>query len=215
MNEDVYKKVDGHFSKYPKRIYPKGQIIIFAEENPEHIFYIVKGKVRKYSIAYNGDEVVVNVFKPPAFFPMSWALNKTKNNFFYKTEGATELHVVPAVDAYNFLIDNPDVTLDLLSRVYVGTEGVLGRMVHLMSGTAKSRLLYELVIECRRYSKDKDKDVSLSVNELDLAARSGLSRETVSREMKKLKDAGLIRLERKTLIVPNVAALEKAVGEEL
>jgi CRP/FNR family transcriptional regulator, cyclic AMP receptor protein len=216
MNEDIFKKVDGHFSKYPKRSYPKGQILIFADENPEHIFYIVKGKIRKYSISYNGDEVVVNVFKPPAFFPMSWALNKDKNSFFYKTETETELHVVPTQDAYDFLIANPDVTLDLLSRVYVGTEGLLGRMVHLMSGTAKSRLLYELVIECRRFGKKGNgKDVALSVNEVDLAARSGLSRETVSREMKKLKTNNLIKLDGKTLIVSNVAALEKAVGGEI
>ncbi|HSW37537.1 MAG TPA: hypothetical protein VLG37_04195 [Candidatus Saccharimonadales bacterium] len=47
MNPDVANKVDQYFSKYPYRSYPRGQILVFADENPEHIFYLVKGKVRK------------------------------------------------------------------------------------------------------------------------------------------------------------------------
>jgi CRP/FNR family transcriptional regulator len=216
MNEAIAQTIHQFFAQYPKRTYPKGQIIVFADEDPEHIFYVESGKVRQYDTSYKGDEVVVNVFKPPAFFPMSSALNKTPNNFFYKTEEPTVLHVVPADEAVTFLKANPDVMLDLLSRLYRGMDGLLGRVVHLMSGTAKSRLMYDLIIECRRFGKAQpDGGFVLRASEQDIAARSGLTRETVSREMKKLKDKKLVEISKDGIKVIDLAALEKLIGTHI
>lgn len=209
MDSDVAVKIEQFFTSFPKRTYPKGQILVFADENPEHVFYLVSGKVRKYDVSYRGDEVITNLFKPPAFFPMAWAINRTPNRYFYKTETKTELHIVPADAAVEFLRENPDVLFDLLARVYRGTEGLEGKLVLLMSGTAKSRLVYEIVTECRRFGDtQKDGSCVLTLSEVDLAARTGLSRETVSREMQKLKESGSVHLRGKTITVSDVAALE-------
>ena len=216
MSVSPADKIHDQFSSYPKRTYPKGQILMSADEDPEHIYYLVKGRVREYDISYRGDEVIVNLFKPGAFFPMSWAINRTANKYFYKTEIETELHVVPADDALEFLKRNPDVLFDLMSRIYRGMDGLLGRIVHLMSGTAKSRLTYELIVECRRFGETtKDGIYKLDVNEVDLAARSGLSRETVSREMQTLKDKGWITYTKKVLFVTDLGSLEHTLGGDI
>lgn len=216
MPTETATKVHDHFSKYPKRSYPKGQILIFADESPDHIFYIVSGKVRVYDVSYRGDEVVINVFKSPAFFPMSWAINKTPNTYFYKTEEPTTVHIVPADDAVEYIKANPDVMLNLLSRLYEGVEGILRRMVHLMSGTARSRVIYDLIIECHRFGTPLSGErYTLNATELDIAARSGLSRETVSREIKKLKKDQLVSVDGHSIIIEDVAALEKLLGIEI
>ena len=213
MDITVEAKIKQYFSKYPHRSYEKGQILVFADESPEHIFYLVKGKVRKYDVSYRGDEVIVNIFQPPSFFPMSWAINRSKNRYFYKTEEATDLHIIPVDDALEFIKANPDVMLDLLSRIYKGMDGLLGRVVHLMSGTAKSRLIYELIIECRRSGKKHSNGTyTLGTNEGDIAARSGLSRETVSREMQQIMEQGAVSIERGGILVKDLAILEKLHG---
>lgn len=208
----IESKVEEAFSKFPKRTYPKGQILVFADETPDHIFYITKGRVRMYAVSYRGDEVIVNIFKPPAFFPMSGVINKSQNKYFYKTETETTLHIVPADAALTFLKENPEVTLDLLGRVYRGVDGLLGRLVHLMSSSAKSRVLYELFIESKRFgTSQQDGSIALDINEVDLAARAGMSRETVSREMKKIKAEGIVELTSKGIVIKDVAALEAKV----
>ena len=53
----------------------------------------------------------------------------------------------------------------------------------------------------------------LSVSELDLAARAGMSRETVNREIHKIKKDKLVKIEKNRIIVSDLAALEAAVGE--
>lgn len=217
MGADIDQKVRAYFSTFPKRTYPKGHILIFAGENPEHILYLVAGKVRKYDVSFRGDEVVVNVFKPGAFFPMSWAINQNGNDFFYKTEDEAVIHLVPADKALEFLEANPDVMLDLLSRLYRGMDGVLGRMVQLMAGNAKNRLAYELLVECRRFGETDDRGgYRVKISEVDLAARAGLTRETVSREIQKLKEKKVVKFQaNKTLVVNDMAALEAELDKEL
>ena len=213
MPNDIATKIHENLSRYPKRSYPKGQILVFADESPGHIFYITKGRVRQYDISYRGDEIIVNIFKPPAFFPVSWALNRTPNKYFLKAETDTEAHMVPLDNARRFLEDNPDVALDLLARLYRGIEGLTGRLVHLMSGTAGSRLIYELIIECRRFGRPQPGGgILLEASETDLAARSGLSRETVSRQIRKLKTQGRLRLDGQRIVVTDLTGLEAALG---
>jgi CRP-like cAMP-binding protein len=76
--------------------------------------------------------------------------------------------------------------------------------------------MYELLVECRRFGKQQAQgSYLLRTNESDLAARSGLSRETVSREMQKLKESGWVVLTNKGIEIADVAQLEKSLGEEI
>jgi len=113
----------------------------------------LSGKVTQYDISYRGDEIVINIFKAPAFFPMAWAINKTENKYFFKVEDKSIIRVAPPEEVVFFLKQNPEVMFNLLSRVYRGIEGILARTVHLMAGSARSRLMYELLIECRRFGQ--------------------------------------------------------------
>lgn len=204
----VVDKLDTFFATYPLRTYPKGQILVFANEAPSHIFYVISGRVRKYDISYRGDEVIVNIFQHPSFFPMSWAINQTKNSYFYATETLVQVRVASPGDVIKFVKENPDVMYDLLSRLYKGTEGLLGRVVQLMAGTARSRLVYELIIEAKRFGKRlPDGSYVLDVTEADLAARSGMSRETVSREFSKLAKESLVHGGREGIIIHDLELL--------
>lgn len=214
--DDSASKVTAFFSQYKLRTFGKGQVLIFDDDDAPYVFHLVSGQVKMYDTTYRGDEVILNIFKPPAFFPMSLAINKTHNPYIYEAETVVEARRAPADEVVAFLHANPDVTFDLLSRLYKGVDGLLGRMAHLMSGSAKSRLAYELVIECRRFGKQqKDGSCLLATKEVELAGRAGLSRETVSREMQKLIAAGYVTTSPQGLRVSNVDTLEQELGTHL
>lgn len=197
------------FSHYPLRTYPKDQILLHANENPPHIFYIESGKVRQYDISYRGDELIINIFKTGAFFPMLWALTEIDNRYFFSADSELAVRIVPVNDIIKFLKSNPDELFDLLTRVYIGIDGVLGRLVRLMSSSARGRLLFELVLECRRFGqKMADGSYEIKLNEHDLAARSGLSRETVSREMQKINKDHVVKITHNSMTIYDVKYLE-------
>jgi len=142
MPSQVANKIERFFSNYPLKHYRKGELLILADEDPKHIFHLTTGQVREYDISEKGDEIVVNVFKPPAFFPMSWAINKTPNRYFFEAAADVTARLAPPDEALAFLKTNPDVMFDLLSRLYIGSNGLLRRMAHLMGGSARSRLIF-------------------------------------------------------------------------
>ena len=215
MDESVANKINEFFSQYRSRQYVKGQILILNGDEPDYIYHLVKGNVKQYDVTYRGDEIILNIFKPPAFFPMSVVINQTSNPYIYEAETDIELHQAPAQDVVAFLKANPDVVYDLLSRVYRGIDGMLGRLTFLMAGNAKSRLVYELIVEARRFGEQDGNSYFLTITEKDLGARAGLSRETVSREIGKLKREKLVESKSKGLLITDMPALEKKLGQEI
>jgi CRP-like cAMP-binding protein len=214
VKTDVANKVERFFGQYKLRTYPRGQVLILNGDNTNFIFHLVEGKVKMYDITYKGDQIVLHVYKPPAFFPMTMAINKSPNPFMYEAETAIQVHRAPAGEVIEFLHDNPDVMYELLARVYRRVEGLTGRIVQLMSGTAQSRLLFELLLDARRFGvNDTDgPGCSLSITERELGARAGLSRETVSREITKLKQNNLITLGRKGIHISDLQKMEQKLG---
>lgn len=216
MTATIPDKISQFFTDFPLRGYRKRELLIRPEEPLLHVFYLVEGHVSEYDVAPNGTEVVINVFKPGAFFPMSAALNNTLNGYFFEASTKVKVHAVPPDSATQFLQDNPDVTLDLLKRVYRGVDGVLRRMAHLMGGDAKSRLLFELLNAAYRFGEPQpDGSISLDLKESDLARHSGLARETVNRNIQDLKAAGLLEVGQGVIVLKDTKQLEALLGAEL
>lgn len=202
MDREVAIKIDDFFGQYRTRKYSKGQVLILNEDEAQYVYQLVSGSVKQYDVTYRGDELILNIYKAPSFFPMSLALNKTPNPYIYEAATDIEVRQAPADEAVQFLKDNPNVTFDLLKRVYRGIDGLLGRVAQLMSGSVKSRLMYEIVIECSRFGEcDKNGNCTIRLNESDLASRAGLSRETVSREIHKLSEEKLLKLANGKIII--------------
>lgn len=214
MEVSVSDKVEHFFEKFSLRKYAKGQILLLSGDHSENIYFLLEGKVKVYDVNYRGDEVILNVFKPGAFFPMSQAINKDSSNpYIYEAETDIMLRQAPNDAVVSFIKDNPDVMFDLLSRVYKGADGLLGRMAYLMSSSARSRLMYELLIEIKRFGKEIAQNKwEIHISEKDLGARAGLTRETVSREMQKLKKENLITAESKRFIINDFELLQTKLG---
>ncbi|MEK7092210.1 MAG: Crp/Fnr family transcriptional regulator [Patescibacteria group bacterium] len=209
MNKTVSKKIESFFVRYKHQTYKKGEILIRADEYPSGVFYLKEGVVKEYAISKKGEEVVVNIFKPGSFFPMSWAINSTPNNFYFEAVSRVEAWKAPKEPVLEFIKSNPDVLYDLTSRVYKGIDDVLMRSAYLMFGNAYERLIQELVIQSKRFGVTRGHFLDLRTSEKDLASQSGLTRETVSRELKTLKDKGFVVFNKHILTIKNLRELEK------
>lgn len=209
MNQQITDKLTKYFSKYELKKYPKGKLITLANQEPAGISLLVSGLVEQYDITPEGNKLTVNVYKPPAFFPMSWAINKTPNAYFFGALTDVELKQADADETVAFLKANPDVMFDLLSRVYRGTDALLRRLMLAASGIAASRLIFELLIEAYRFgTENNDGMVLVKVKQSVLAARSGLARETVSRELHKLEQESLITRSKQEITI-DIKSLEQ------
>jgi CRP-like cAMP-binding protein len=215
MDADIIARLDAFFAEDRKKSFKKDEIIIFPHEDPTGVMYLEQGLIEQYDITPEGHKVTVNIFKPHAFFPMSWAMNATPNTYFYAALSDVEMKIAQPPRVIEFLQNNPDILLNLLSRVYKGTDALLQRLVIASSGVASARLAFELLIEGYRFgTQQADEGLFIALKRGTLAARSGLARETVSRELHKFEHEGFIVL-KKGGIELNVAKLEARLQLEV
>jgi len=209
MQSSATKTVENFFSKYTLRRFKKGQVLILDGEGTNKVYYLVSGRVKVYDISYRGDEIILNAFPPGTFFPVALLVNKAPNRYIYEAESDIEVRQAPTADVIALLHSEPSVVYLLLSQQYTRLDDILGRMSHLMASSAKRRLIYELLLECRYYGKLQPggKHI-LHITEKDIGARAGLSRETVSREINKLKREKLVGVDHNIITILNMAELE-------
>jgi len=208
MDKQLTDRISQFFAPYPNRLYTKGQSLIWHDENPPGVIYLLAGTVGQYDINKNGQKIMLNIFKPSAFFPLSWAINHTPNVYFFEALSDVECKIAPAERVVDFLQLNSDVTFDLLGRVFKGTDGLLKRLNEAMTGTARSQLMLELAISTYRFGiLNADGSHTIKIKTTELATRTGMSRETISRELKKLAEQDIITNNRGHITVHNVDML--------
>lgn len=208
MDAEIKTILADFFDSYPKRKYVSGNTFIWANDDPPGIIYLESGNVSQYSIGENGQKVILNIYKPKAFFPMSWAINKTPNKYFFEAASDVECRIAPSEEVLKFVKQQPKVVLDLLSRLYKGVDGLLMRMTELSVGNARSQLLLELMISAHRFGKlNQDGSAEVNIKVTELGHRTGMARETVSRELAHLVAEGLVQKRGGQLYIPKVEAL--------
>ncbi len=210
MKPATHQAIDDFFSEYPVKHYKKGHILILAGERTPSALYLTEGKIRVYDVTYRGEEIVINSFQPPAFFPLSLIINSSVTRYIYEASTDITVKQAPVADAMRFLETHPPVVFDLLSYLYKALDGVLERMVHFISSGAKNRLVYSLIAECKQFGElQNDGSYVVAISEKELGSRAGLSRETVSREARVLKIAKLIEVHHSSIVIPNLKRLER------
>ncbi len=208
MNRDIFEKLSSFFTKFKSTNLKKGENLLRADEVPAGVYFLQEGLVKQYFLTHKGDEFIVNVFKSGSFFPMPWAINNIKNTFYFEASTDAKVFIAPKEKAVSFLKDNPDVMFDLLSRIYRGIDGVFLKMAYMMSGDAYERLVNVLLIHAKRFGKEENGQIKILINEKDLSNQIGIRRETVSRQLKKLKEKNLAVFDKGEIIIPNLQRFE-------
>jgi len=209
MDVKISTKLQAFFTQYKQQRYRKGEILIRAGDEPQEVFYLKKGIVRQYAISKDGEEQTLNLYKPTSFFPLMWAVNDTPNTYYFEAVVDVEVHRSPKEQVIKFLKKEPEVMYDLISRLYKGVHGLLTRIEYLQSGDAYTKVIYALLNASYRFGEQKSNtSVHLRITHREIAALTGLTKETISRECTKLEEKGLIKNTNHIVLIKDIQKLE-------
>ncbi len=208
MENQIKQKINTFFAQYSTRTYKKGQILITPDRPTQEILCLTNGIVRCYCISKNGSELTLNLFKPTSFFPVGTAINDAPNKYYYDALSPVTVAVAPKKAFLLFLETEHDVAFNLLQRIYRGLEGYFLRMENLLSGEASIKTVTELLIQARRFGQQTDQGYELKMTQAQIASLAGLTRETVTREIKKLQEKDIVSYQGETLIIADITKLE-------
>jgi CRP-like cAMP-binding protein len=196
-------------SSYPAVFFVASETIVHPGDLPQDIYVLESGSVHQLDISPTGNEVIINIFAPPAFLSVFWLFEDIENRFTYRAVDQVVARKIPRAEMQKYLLENPQFTYDTMQRLVRGLDGFVLKLTHQMYGTAEQKIATELVIEARRFHKNSKLQIPLKIGVNDIAARTGLARETVSRQLQKMIVKKLIEKSASTIIITDLAKLEQ------
>lgn len=211
MENIVASKLWAHFAKYKPDYKKKGDTLIGIGEEPDAVYYLKSGYVKMSTILENGNELILNIYKPGSLFPMFWALGKVANNYAFTAMADSQIRRAPKKEVIEYLEENPDVVFDLIKRILAGVDGLLTNYNHLLTGNADSRVASAILIAAKRFGKERKDDVliDLKLTHQDIADLAGISRETASISIEKLLKEGTVKQVKKQFAISDMDRLTK------
>ncbi len=212
MAKNELSNLMSFFDSHVQKRYERGDVVIYANEEPSGVYFVKEGYVKMSTISKEGTELTLNIFKPGSYFPLMWAIGGMDNEYDYGTLTHSSLIKVSKDELIAFIEDKPEVLMDLSRRTVIGLGGLVQRMRNLLYGNARERVVSSLVISAKRFGeKQKNGEVviKLPLSHQDVGDLSSLTRETTSIEMKKLNNEGIISYKRRYVVILDMGRLEK------
>ncbi len=211
MQKNKTQVFEDFFSQFQLRSYKQGETLIRADDDPQGIFCLTQGYVRQYIISDLGMELTLNILQPISYFPMVWAINSTPNVYYYEALTAIEVGRAPQKKVLEFIKDKPELILDMMSELLNRYTESLTRIEHLVFSDAYRRVISVLLYLARHFGEKSGDEiiVKLRFTHQNIASLVGVARETVSIELARLAQSGLVEFIDRDIIFRDLAKLKQ------
>ena len=183
------------------RSYTKGTVIFNPSQKAEGFYILKKGKVKIYKSG-RGKEQIIRIFSRPTFF--GEAASFTGENFpaWAETIEDSEILFIPRMEFLELMKRDPEIGMRLLA--------VMAQRLIYLTGLIESLSLKDALSKVSSYILRNSKEVgndefkfSTNIAAMEL----GLTKETVSRMLSKLKSMGIIEKNGNLIRIKNKNAL--------
>ena len=181
------------------RSYPRNVFVIQAGDETDSLYVILSGKVKVLIPDDQGREVILSVMGPHDFFGEMGILDDQPRSASVSTLEPCEMLRLSKAGFINCLKENSDVAMlvirNLVKRLREADRKIESLALIDVSGRVV-RLLVDMAEEI-----DGKLMVPRTPPKQEIARMIGASREMVSRVIKELQDKGLIRAERRSMVI--------------
>jgi len=191
------------------REYQKNQVLIYEGDPVLSIYYIESGYVKVYNILNNGTERIIFIYGPGDVFPLSTYLSGSKiMRYFYVCISRVSTKTIPAIQLEERIKNDINVGETLVSYTNSINQQFFQRIEILSVNDAERKVVALLAFLVKKAgSKDKFSKLDIVLTQQDLADMSGLTRESTSRQLVRLRRGGVISGSNGSTVV-DVAKLE-------
>ena len=207
----VKQKLEQFFADYPVQEYGAGEVILPVAQPVEQIFFLKSGYVRQFLTSQAGIELTVHYFKPYSYFPLIPLLAERENRFGFVALTDCVCRVAPVKPVLEFICHDLDINCDLNVRFASAIDGLSLRLEYTYFYPAliqTANLINFLAVEFGRVEGEKI-ILDRHFTHQQLADWLGLARETVSRQIEKLKQQGIISYRGHQMVILDPAGLQQ------
>jgi len=201
-----------HFRRGQALAFGKGDVLLGNQLTPDGVYFVDTGYVKAYSISDDGSEYLHIIYGSGEIFPLVWAyVNFQPEVLFY--EAISECTVWRISREWLTNMVSSDISFSKAMAVQMAQQFrvYIERVDNLEHKKAGERVAYYLLFLARRFGiKERGQVViDVPITHETFANSINLARESVSREMEKLVDKGIVQRANSRIIISNMYALDK------
>ncbi len=195
--------VDRFLEHCHRRKYPNKSVIIYAGDQPDALYYIVKGSVSVLMEDENGHEIVLDYINAGGFFGEMGLFGEASNrSAWIRTRTECELAEISYSRFRNIAREDPDILLELTSQMATRLRKTSRKVGNLAFLDVTGRIAHTLL----ELSKEPDAmthpdGMQIRITRQELGRIVGCSREMAGRVLKSLFEQGHISVKGKTIVV--------------
>jgi CRP/FNR family transcriptional regulator len=203
-----------------RRMVKQGQTIMSDEDPADFFANVISGAIKLTKTLADGRQQIVGLLFAPDFLGRAHSSN---NPYFAEAATDVELCSFPHDGFQRVLKEFPSIEHRLFEQTLDDLDAARDWMVLLGRKTATEKVASFLLLLARRSTltgcvhtpAPAVPRFELPLTRADIADYLGLTIETVSRQITRLKTAGMIKLlENRLFVVEDMAALIKASGQD-
>lgn len=212
--EDIAKLLP---TQSTKRAVKKRSILIYQGEIPRQAYIVLSGIFKVYRLGNFGEEQVVGFRTKGDSFPETWIFGKTSGAlYYYEALEDAEVLTVEKPVLLELFDTHPDIKERVFDYVVSSYTGLLMQITALEQSRAAEKLLLMMYYLMFRYGKQITADtyiVNLHLTHTTLGSLMGLTRETTTMELGRLKRKKVIVYDSKGYTIYR-RELERRLGDE-
>ncbi len=183
-----------------EKLYNAGSVIFTPEDRAEGFYILKEGKVKIFK-TQRGKEQIIRIFSEPAFFGEAASFTGCKFPAWAEAIEKSKIIFIPRKAFISILKEDPDISLKFMS--------VMANRLLYLTNLIESLSLKSALSKVASYILRNQKNGKLIFKTNLAALELGLTKETVSRMLSKLKSLEAIEKEGNTIKVKNFQLLRE------
>ena len=194
-------------------VYPRGAMLFIEGQQPRGVFVLCAGKAKLSTSSREGKTIITKLSEAGDVLGLNSVISNRPYEVTAEMMEPGQANFIPRESLLQFLKDHGEVALRVAEQLSRNYYTAYEEIRTLGLATTPSEKFAKLLLSWSPKSANGDNgaQVKLTLTHEEISEIIGTTRETVSRLFSEFKKRQLLQLKGSTLIIRNLAALEKIV----
>lgn len=186
----------------------KKDLLYMTNDVPIYLYLIISGKIKIFKSNEQGKEYILDIYKEGDYFGYSALMENTTYCESAIALEDSEIALVPKEEFLNQLNSNAEVALEFAKLLADNFSKASEKLLKLAYDSARKRVAEAIIFVSKKYKEVGNDELSFNLLRENISALSGISPESVSRNLTDFKEEGLIETTNGSIKILNLKRLE-------
>jgi CRP-like cAMP-binding protein len=188
---------------------PKGTYIYLPSDPADSVFLLKEGHVKVSRLTDEGKEVMLTILSPGEIFGEVVVVNDQPRDHIAQALDNVLLCEFKKRDFQNFIRSRPDLVFRITKLIGLRLQKMESRVVDLICKDVTTRVSELLLNLAEQHGKAAGSpgELKIKLTHQDIASLAGVSRQTATEILDRLKSQGLVELGHRSILIKNTQGL--------